>query len=43
MKQELIALGETVGIENKGLSEAEICKYLRPITCSSTPDLLIDK
>lgn len=43
MKQELIALGETVGVENRGLSEAEINKYLRPLACNSTSDLLIDR
>ncbi|KAL8473387.1 hypothetical protein ACS0TY_030283 [Phlomoides rotata] len=41
--EELIALGEMVGVENRGLSEAEICKYLHPITCNSTSTLLIDR
>ncbi|XP_057769091.1 E3 ubiquitin-protein ligase BIG BROTHER-like isoform X2 [Salvia miltiorrhiza] len=41
--EELIALGEMVGVENKGLSEDEISKYLRPLTCNSTSTLLIDR
>ncbi|KAH6788192.1 RING/U-box superfamily protein [Perilla frutescens var. hirtella] len=41
--EELIALGEMVGVENRGLSEAEISKYLRPLSCNSTSNLLIDR
>ncbi|XP_042019823.1 E3 ubiquitin ligase BIG BROTHER-related-like [Salvia splendens] len=41
--EELIALGEMVGVENKGLSEDEITKYLRPLTCNSTSNLIIDR
>ncbi|KAI3451628.1 hypothetical protein Pfo_008293 [Paulownia fortunei] len=41
--EELIALGEMVGVENRGLSEAEISKHLHPLTCQSTTNLLIDR
>ncbi|KAL7141884.1 hypothetical protein ABFS83_08G084500 [Erythranthe nasuta] len=41
--EELIALGEMVGVENRGLSEAEINKHLNPIICQSTTNLLIDR
>ncbi|XP_075512661.1 uncharacterized protein LOC142548235 [Primulina tabacum] len=41
--EELIALGEMVGAESKGISEAEISKHLNPLTCQSTTNLLIDR
>ncbi|PIN25054.1 Anaphase-promoting complex (APC), subunit 11 [Handroanthus impetiginosus] len=41
--EELIALGEMVGVENRGLSEAEINKHLQPLTCQSPSNLLIDR
>ncbi|GFP92819.1 E3 ubiquitin ligase big brother [Phtheirospermum japonicum] len=41
--EELLALGERVGVENTGLSEAEITKHLHPLTCHSTTALLIDR
>ncbi|KAL0332596.1 UNVERIFIED_CONTAM: putative methyltransferase DDB [Sesamum calycinum] len=41
--QELIALGEMVGVENTGLPEAEINKHLQPFTCHSTTNLIIDR
>ncbi|KAK6117544.1 hypothetical protein DH2020_048723 [Rehmannia glutinosa] len=41
--EELRALGEMVGVENTGISEAEISKHLHPFTCHSTTNLLIDR
>ncbi|XP_073158872.1 E3 ubiquitin ligase BIG BROTHER-related-like [Henckelia pumila] len=41
--EELIALGEMVGAESKGISEDEISKYLNPLTCQSTTNLLIER
>ncbi|KAL3630252.1 hypothetical protein CASFOL_023236 [Castilleja foliolosa] len=41
--EELLALGEMVGVENTGLSEAEITTHLHPLTCHSTTSLLIDR
>ncbi|KAG8383908.1 hypothetical protein BUALT_Bualt04G0063000 [Buddleja alternifolia] len=41
--EELIALGEMVGVESRGLSEAEINKHLHPLTCQSDSNLLIDR
>ncbi|XP_011099668.2 E3 ubiquitin ligase BIG BROTHER [Sesamum indicum] len=41
--EELIALGEMVGVENIGLPEAEINKHLQPFTCHSTTNLIIDR
>ncbi|CAA0833881.1 RING/U-box superfamily protein [Striga hermonthica] len=42
--EELLALGEMVGVENTGLPEAEITKHLHnPLTCHSTSNLLIDR
>ncbi|KAK4416621.1 E3 ubiquitin-protein ligase BIG BROTHER [Sesamum alatum] len=41
--EELIALGEMVGVENTGLPEAEINKHLQPFTCHSTTNLIIDR
>ncbi|GER36227.1 RING/U-box superfamily protein [Striga asiatica] len=41
--EELLALGEMVGVENTGLPKAEITKHLHPLTCQSTSNLIIDR
>ncbi|XP_073019894.1 uncharacterized protein [Primulina eburnea] len=41
--EELIALGEMLGAESKGISETEISKHLNPLTCQSSINLLIDR